>query len=99
MVIALIVVAIIAIVVVGMYNSLIRKKNQVSNIFATVDAEPLPFVVDGVTRWADVPTVRYEFDTMRWVPEPSAMALLMIGIMATGLGLPVIRRQTTEDSR
>ena len=38
MVIFLIVVAIIAIIVIGMYNTLIRKKNQVSNIFATVDA-------------------------------------------------------------
>lgn len=34
----LIVVAIVAVVFVGIYNSLIRKKNQVSNIFATVDA-------------------------------------------------------------
>ena len=33
-----IVVALIAIIFAGMYNSLVRKKNQVSNIFATVDA-------------------------------------------------------------
>jgi LemA protein len=38
MVILLIVVAIVAIIVIGMYNALVRKKNQVSNIFATVDA-------------------------------------------------------------
>lgn len=38
MTILLIVVAVLAIVVAGMYNSLVRKKNQVSNIFATVDA-------------------------------------------------------------
>jgi LemA protein len=34
----LIVVAIVAIVFIGIYNSLVRKKNQVGNIFATVDA-------------------------------------------------------------
>ena len=34
----LIVVGIVAVIFVGMYNSLIRKKNQVKNIFATVDA-------------------------------------------------------------
>ena len=34
----LIVVAIVAIIFIGMYNSLIRKRNQVQNVFATVDA-------------------------------------------------------------
>jgi LemA protein len=34
----LIVVGIVAVIFVGIYNSLIRKKNQVKNIFATVDA-------------------------------------------------------------
>jgi LemA protein len=34
----LIVAGIVAVVFIGMYNSLIRKKNQVKNIFATVDA-------------------------------------------------------------
>jgi LemA protein len=38
MIILLIVVAIVAIFIIGMYNSLVRKKNQVKNIFATVDA-------------------------------------------------------------
>jgi LemA protein len=34
----LIVVGVVALVVVGIYNSLVRKRNQVKNIFATVDA-------------------------------------------------------------
>ena len=34
----LIVVAVIAVILIGMYNSLVRKKNQVRNVFATVDA-------------------------------------------------------------
>jgi LemA protein len=38
MIIGLVVLAILALIIIGMYNSLIRKKNQVSNIFATVDA-------------------------------------------------------------
>lgn len=38
MIILLVIVVIVAIFAVGMYNSLVRKKNQVSNIFATVDA-------------------------------------------------------------
>jgi LemA protein len=38
MVIFLIVVAVVAVFLIGMYNSLVRKKNQVINVFATVDA-------------------------------------------------------------
>ena len=34
----LIVVGIVAVVLIGIYNSLVRKRNQVRNIFATVDA-------------------------------------------------------------
>jgi LemA protein len=34
----LVVVGLVAVVFIGIYNSLVRKKNQVSNIFATVDA-------------------------------------------------------------
>jgi LemA protein len=38
MIILIVIIGIVAIIVAGMYNSLVRKKNQVSNIFATVDA-------------------------------------------------------------
>ena len=34
----LIAVGIVAVMVIGMYNSLVRKRNQVQNVFATVDA-------------------------------------------------------------
>jgi LemA protein len=38
MIVAAVVVGVVALLFVGMYNSLVRKKNQVTNVFGTIDA-------------------------------------------------------------
>ena len=66
-------------------------------LFAPVDAEPLPYVIDGVEHWAEIPSIQYEFRSMHWVLEPSTLTLVLIGLVA--LGLLRIGRQTAEDGR
>ena len=38
-------------------------------------------MIDGVEHWAAIPPVQYEFKSMRWVPEPSTIALQLIALV------------------
>ena len=76
MIVFLLIVAGIAIVIAGMYNTLVRKKNQVSNIFATVDAilkkryDLIPNLVATAQRYME-----HERDVLTEVTRLRALAL------------------------
>jgi LemA protein len=69
-------VAALALILAGMYNSLVRKRNQVSNIFATVDAilkkryNLIPNLVAMLQRY-----MQHEKDVLEEVTRLRAMAL------------------------
>lgn len=76
MVVLLVIVVIVGIIIAGMYNSLVRKKNQVSNVFATIDAmlkkryDLIPNLVATAQTY-----MKHEKDVLTQVTELRARAL------------------------